>query len=104
MLGALLRERSSQPIAIRAGARAETSFGLAVARCWGALKGRFTAAKYEDLPVVQYGECLRFIRQSYAEETGGEGGETNINPRSLRLGSRHSTGEFSVTGQDGHGV
>lgn len=53
-------------------AREDIPFGLAIARCWGAVKGRFTVAKYEDIPAVQYEECLRFIRQSYAEETGEE--------------------------------
>ncbi|NNJ12758.1 hypothetical protein EKD04_020745 [Chloroflexales bacterium ZM16-3] len=45
-------------------------FGAAIAKCWGTLKARFTVAKYEDIPAAQYEECLRFIRQSYAEETG----------------------------------
>lgn len=50
----------------------EIAFGTAIARCWGALKVRFTVAKYEDIPASQYEECLRFIRQSYAEDTGEE--------------------------------
>lgn len=50
----------------------EIAFGTAIARCWGSLKARFTVAKYEDIPASQYEECLRFIRQSYAEDTGEE--------------------------------
>lgn len=58
-----------------AHARAEREgvpFGGAIARCWAALKHRFTVAKYEDIPATQYEECLRFIRQSYAQDTGEE--------------------------------
>lgn len=53
-------------------AREDIPFGVAIARCWAALKARFSVAKYEDIPATQYEECLRFIGQSYTEDTGEE--------------------------------
>lgn len=47
-------------------------FGTAIAQCWGALKAEYTVAKYEDIPASRYEECLGFIRESYAKETGEE--------------------------------
>lgn len=60
--------------------REEVAFGTAIARCWGELKAEFGVAKYEDIPSSHYEECLRFIRQSYAKETGEglEGGQSQL--------------------------
>ncbi len=49
-------------------------FGVSIATCWMTLKARFTVAKYEDISAAQYEACLRFIRQSYAQDTGEEMG------------------------------
>lgn len=60
--------------------REELAFGTAIARCWGELKAEFGVAKYEDIPSSRYDECLQFIRQSHAEETGEElaGGQSQL--------------------------
>lgn len=47
-------------------------FGAAISACWGSLKKRFTVSKYEDIPAVQFEECLRFIRSAHARVTGEE--------------------------------
>jgi hypothetical protein len=44
--------------------------GAARAGCWGLLKARFHIARYEDLPLSRYTECIAFIKQSYTQLTG----------------------------------
>lgn len=48
------------------------TYGAAVASCWAALKARFQVAKYTDLPIKEYSQCVAFIRASYRSVTGEE--------------------------------
>jgi P22_AR N-terminal domain len=46
------------------------TIGAARAACWGILKSKYNVAKYEDLPLDTYAECIAFIKKACAESTG----------------------------------
>jgi P22_AR N-terminal domain len=50
----------------------QITIGAARAACWGITKAKFKLARYEDLPIAKYAECVAFIKQAYTAITGGE--------------------------------
>jgi hypothetical protein len=52
--------------------RRQLAIGPARAACWGTLKAKFKLARYEDLPIAKYAECVSFVRQAYTSITGVE--------------------------------
>jgi len=40
--------------------------------CWGALKARYRLAKYDQLPIHLYDDCVQYVEQQYQRLTGEE--------------------------------
>jgi hypothetical protein len=52
--------------------RRQITVGAARAACWGTIKAKYKLARYEDLPIATYAECVTFIKQSYTRITGAD--------------------------------
>jgi hypothetical protein len=52
--------------------RRQIGIGAARAACWGIIKARYKLARYEDLPIAKYADCVSFIKQAYTTITGNE--------------------------------
>ncbi len=72
-LSATQRGQIYQLVQIWAQARVEregVTSSAAFAACWGAIKTRYTVAKYEHIPASKYQDCVDFIRRAYERMAG----------------------------------
>lgn len=58
--------------AAKAAREPRLSKAAAFAACWTTIKAKYRIARYEDLPIVKYADCVTFIHQSYRQLTGEE--------------------------------
>lgn len=52
--------------------RRQIGIGAARAACWGTIKAKYKLARYEDLPIAKYTDCITFIKQAYTTITGAD--------------------------------
>jgi hypothetical protein len=56
----------------RVAHEAQLEVGEARRACFAALKTRYRAAKYDQIPATMHADAMDYVRREYARLTGGE--------------------------------